>query len=173
MILRNIPFNKAMKLLHRSRYPRSLNMASYMLRKFMSNSAFKSAVSDVLLLSSPILICLIVFAFFGDNWDNFMEIPEWSFLSTFLFIEVLKESMSKKRISIDEIMDGKSAICAYGTLILVSSTVMVLSFANSRGYLTGRTNFTELSAVQPFLLLTAVVLSLKVKYTIRKIESKL
>ena len=136
----------------------------------MKTSAIKSAVSDVLLLSSPLLICLIVFAFFGDNWKNFIAIPEWSFLSAFLFIETLKEAQSQKRNTAEEIMDGKSAICTYSALILTASAIMVLAFASSRGYLAESIKFNDFALVQAILLITAVILSLKVKYEARKLE---
>jgi uncharacterized membrane protein YhdT len=138
----------------------------------MNSSSVKSAIADVLLLSSPLLICLIVFAFFGDNWKNFMAIPEWSFLSAFLFIETLKEAQSQKRNTTEEITDGRSAICTYSVLILIASTIMVLAFANSRGYLADSIQFNEFSIVQPILLVAAVILTLKVKYQTRALEAK-
>ena len=138
----------------------------------MSISAFKSAVADVMLPTSPLLICLIVFAFFGDNWANFMEIPEWSFLSAFLFIETLKEHQSKTRTTPEEILDGKTSICIYSTLILTASTVMVFAFANGRGYIPSNINFREFAIVQPILLATAVILALQTKYRIRASELK-
>lgn len=138
----------------------------------MRTAAIISSTSDTLLLSSPLLICLIVFAFFGDNWKNFMEIPEWSFLSAFLFIEALKENQSQKRNSQKEILDGKSGVGIFCMLILVASTVMVLAFANSRGYLSENLKFREIAIVQPILLVAAVTLTLYAKYRARMLEAK-
>lgn len=138
----------------------------------MRTAAIISSTSDTLLLSSPLLICLIVFAFFGDNWKNFMEIPEWSFLSAFLFIEALKENQSQKRNSQKEILDGKSGVGIFCMLILVASTVMVLAFANSRGYLSENLKFREIAIVQPILLMAAVTLTLYAKYRARMLEAK-
>lgn len=138
----------------------------------MRTAAIISSTSDTLLLSSPLLICLIVFAFFGDNWKNFMETPEWSFLSAFLFIEALKENQSQKRNSQKEILDGKSGVGIFCMLILVASTVMVLAFANSRGYLSENLKFREIAIVQPILLVAAVTLTLYAKYRARMLEAK-
>lgn len=102
-----------------------------------------------------------------------MEIPEWSFLSAFLFIETLKEHQTQKRNSQKEILDGKSSVGIFCMLILVASTVMVLAFANSRGYLSETLKFKEIAIVQPILLVAAVVLALYAKYRARMLEAKL
>lgn len=133
----------------------------------MRTEAAISALTDTFLLSTPLLVCLIIFAFFGDNLANFLALPEWSFFSAFLLIEVLKEEQSLNGKSQKIIMQSKSSVCMYCALIVTAVTIMVLAFADSRGYLAQGSKFKDLAVAQQIIAIGAVLLALRTKYLAR------
>ena len=150
--------------------------------------AFALSVSESIYLLAPIGICLFTLAAFeykttANVHINWIGLPEWSFVSTFLFLTVLREKIKRvtslisvtnpgnpaatpeiSAVNNNDIKDAHIEVFFLGTLSIFSASFLSLLYASSTGLMVKPSQISVIEVTQIVLLCGALFFHTKLRY---------
>ncbi|WNF47040.1 hypothetical protein RHP75_00975 [Pseudomonas sp. SG20056] len=127
------------------------------------------AALETLYMLTPILICIIILTAFNYRTTegvivSWFTMPEWSFLSSFLFVTIIREKAKKELFS--ENISNNFMFFVLGSLSILSGSILGILYAVSTNLIAAPIKIDVLGSIQFGLLAAAMIL-----HTIAKAQS--
>lgn len=90
------------------------------------------AFVDLLIILAPVLILLIIL-FFEGKMNEALNRPEWSFVTVFYLIEILKDQIVRHAKERYQLQQSEAGVVFYSLALVVGVLILYLDFRHSAG----------------------------------------